>query len=255
MKRLLQRRAFFPPMLGILLLASFWLTSGVAFAATTQIHQPASAQDITNVNNCKADATWPPVVIVTDGGWNVDCFSGSGSEPVGLSDVTALETNAYSISFTWTDYQGGIHASNKGAYVFLAAGNASSSNFGGYGSIAKITSLTIEPVSSFPIVTCLPGDVNSVWMATNAPPSNVYYIDCFNNNATGVSPHAYKVNLYGVYAIETNAYALTFTWTDYYGGNHTSVLPPGTLLAAGDASPIGFAKQSQIAHITSITLD
>jgi hypothetical protein len=76
-------------------------------------------------------------VIVTDGGWNVDCFSGSGSESVDLSNVTALYTNQYALTFTWIDYHGGTHTSDKDAATFLSAGNASSSGFAGSGSIAE----------------------------------------------------------------------------------------------------------------------
>ncbi len=234
--------------LGLILVASFVLAPGAVHAASTQAHRARIANSISGTNDCSAHNT-SDVVIVTDGGWDVDCFSGSGSASIGLYDVTALETGDYQLTFTWQDYGGGSYTSNDVQGSFLSSANA---DFAGYGSIAKITSIQLQYGSYVGVTTCPTQDNSSsgddtVRMAMHVPGS-FYYTDCFDIYSNS------SVKLYGVYAIETGDYTLSFNWQDYNGATHSSAIEPYTLLAAGNASSGGFAGASSIALITSIRL-
>jgi 5-hydroxyisourate hydrolase-like protein (transthyretin family) len=217
------------------------LAPGVANAAAKK------ANAVGNQNNCSAAVT-DHVVVATDYGWDVDCFSGSGTESVGLYHVTALETGSYRLTFTWKDYDGNTHTSTYKPWVLLAAGNAGSSGFAGYSSIAKITSITLYPLTALEPYSCNTGYGVAIYIATHESGAAEYYVDCFS--ATGT----HSVGLYGVYALETGAYTLKFTWKDYNGGTHTSTKASSTFLAAGNAGPDGFMGYESMAKITSITI-
>lgn len=240
------RSALAAALFGFVLLAGLLLSPGAPHASA-QTHKAARANSVSNTNNCSATGTGD-VVIVTDGGWNVDCFSGSGWDPVGLYNVTALDTGNYDLTFTWKDYGNAYHTSTKYARAFLSAGNASASYFAGYGSINEITSITLtyDPGGIGFLSGCTVDPRLDVWMATNVP-GQAYFADCFDRSLN-------PIQLYGVYAIETGDYTLTFGWTDYNNGTHISTIAPFTLLAAGNAGSNGFANASSIAAITWITL-
>jgi hypothetical protein len=237
-------------LLGLLLLAS----PKTAFAASTHPHHLTRAQDgITNINNCPAAGTYG-VVIVTNGGWSVDCFDGVGSESVGLYNVTALETNFDDLAFTWLDSNGHFHTTDDPPGTFLSAGMVPG-KVAESGSISEITSITLTVAESYtgggPY--CSPSYDDSAWIATNTSSASPYYALCYITLGT------YSVRLYGVYAIETGDFTVSFTWLDYHNQLHTSSLGygvPGTLLAAGNAGggSGGFAGSDRIAVITSITL-
>lgn len=126
--RLLLRRAFFlPAILVALLVASLTLLPGIAHASASQTDAP---QDVGNQSNCSATEV-NDVVIATNYGWSVDCFQGSGTEAVGLYNVTSLDTGAYLLTFTWKDYNGGSHTTaESNPWTFLSAGDAAANGFG-----------------------------------------------------------------------------------------------------------------------------
>jgi hypothetical protein len=220
-----KKRIFFAPLLGMCFLASFWLTPGTAFAATM-------SSSVSNHNNCSAMETPHDVVIATDGGWNVDCFSGSGTESVGLSTVVALETNYYNLNYTWVDWNGNTHNSRKGAGTLLAVGNTDgTAYFAGSESMEKITSITLIPVSSISANSA--GCTNSpvpAFFATEVP----YSVWCLDDVQIAGDQDILIPN---VYAIWSGGYAIVFNWDDENGNTHyNSTLPPYSFLAAGNAN-------------------
>lgn len=247
MRLLLRQARFLPAILGALFVASLMLLPGTAYASALQSHSPQKAL-IGNQNDCTATEVYD-VVIATDYGWDIDCFQGEGTEPVSLYNVSALETGSYYLTFTWLDYNRGSHTTSEGSqWKFLSAGNAAANGFGGYSNIYEITSITMYAAEYAGLFSCPQSAGLAVWMATNVPGDSTYYADCFSAKGT------HSVGLYGVYAIETGFYYLTFTWKDYNGASHTSTKPPGTFLAAGNAAANGFGGSNRIAEITSITL-
>lgn len=239
------------------------LVAGAAsglFAFASVPHAHAASADDSNIhisNDCSQPETANSVTIATDGGWDVDCFwpSVSGTTAfafVNLYNVTSLQTGPYDLYFTWTDCNGGTHESDKGAYTFLAAGNAASDAFGGCDSIADITFLEItSPTSS--------ADCGGLTVATQVaghPP----YVDCLTYVLGDSSIHT--VNLYGVYAIWTGEdegifgpTGVTYTWTDCHNISHTSTKSLSTFIAAGDAASNGFGGCDRIMDLTSYTIN
>src|SRR6266568_5694724 len=125
MKTIFRRFLFLTIILGALLMVSPLLTPGVAHAAAKK------ANAIGIQNDCSAMET-DDLVIATDYGWDVDCFSGDGKVSVGLYDVTSLQTGEYTVTIAWKDYDGGSHTTTKAPEHFLAAGNAGTNAFAGY---------------------------------------------------------------------------------------------------------------------------
>lgn len=260
LKTQLPRGIFLIPLLGGLLLASFWLVPGATHAASSN----AVTSSITNNNNCDGN---PPssdaVVIATDNGEDVDCFSGSGTESVNLYNVIALDTNGYTLTFNWTGQNGSSHTSTKAPYTFLSAGNADgTSYFAGSKAMGDITSITLNPLGNgtpVPYTPCGAGDTQSSYIAGG---SSSYYVHCIPDELPGgTSPYTMTVNLYNVYAIDAqgdNDYTLTFNWEDVNGNWHYNTTLTNILLAAGDADNkqggANFAGADSIYFIQSITL-
>lgn len=222
------------------------LTPDLAHAASKQAHSPQKANAVGSQNDCDAEET-DDLVIVTDFGWDVDCFHGVGTMSVRLYDVYSLQTGLYITTFTWKDYNGDYHTTTKPEETFLAAGDAASNAFGGYGSMEEITSIEISPYTTNHQISCDDQGMG-VRFATNALNSNNYYVDCFSTEGT------FPVGLYGVYTLYTGDFDVTFYWRDYDGGQHVSIKSPHSMLAAGNAAENGFAGSYSMALVTKITL-
>lgn len=241
----LARPALIAAIGSIILIGSLALMPGAAHAASKQTHSPQQANAVGVQNNCDAEET-DDLVVVTDFGWDVDCFHGTGVMSVALYDVFSIQTGVYITTFTWKDYDNDYHATTKEEETFLAAGNASANAFGGYGSIAEITSITIADYISQHPTDCTSRGMG-VYFAThigNAP----YYVLCRSGEET------YSVVLDGVYTLYTGDYNVLITWYDYNGVRHISSNPPKTLLAAGNAAEDGFGGSYTMALVTGITL-
>ncbi len=254
MKAILQRLVFRSTLFCTLLFAVLWLiTPSTASAKPTHPHQAARAADTVYAQNDCPTVTsqyyQDTVVIVTDYGRDVDCFWGGGTKSVGLSAVTALETHNYNLTFTWKGFDGSTHTSYKSNHTFLSAGNASPNYFAGYGAIQVITSITLTLASPTSSDSSCSSPSGAVWVATHANGSTTYYALCFT------APGTHSVRLYGVYAIETGSWNVSYNWEDYNGNTGTGSAGFRSMIAPGSAvASHGFGAGTSINVITSIAL-
>lgn len=252
MKTILQHSVFRTTFILLLLVAVLGLTPTIASAESTHPHQTALANSVSAQNDCPtvtSQVYQDTVVIVTDYGRDVDCFWNAGTKNVGLDAVTAIETHAYDLTFTWIGIDGSTHTSFKSSYSFLSAGNASPNYFAGAGQISEITSISLSYDPLTPSGSSCSSPSGAVWIATHANGATNYYALCFT------SPGTHSVLLYGVYAIETGSWNIGYAWIDHYGKTGSGSAGFRSMIAPGSAVPEqGFADVPAIEVITSITL-
>lgn len=228
----------------LLVLAGTFLNASPAFARSSKSSSATRALSLGGQNDCSGSISSGDVVIVTDYGWDIDCFWNNASANVGLYDITAFHTGNYNVQITWLDWKNVSHTSPEiGPGVFITASNYSSNLFAGYGSMQKITHISMG-LGVWKAGSDCSINGQGMKVATNVS-GKPWYNDCIDSTGS--------YGLYGAYAFFTGKWNVTYTYVNYDGETFTRTASAFTVVAAGNTSGWGQGYQD-IEKITHITL-
>lgn len=226
-----------------LVLAGTFFNASTAFASSQKSSAAAASPAISGQNDCNGSISSGDVVMVTDNGWDVDCFWNSGAANVGLYDVTAFHTGNYNVQITWLDWNNVSHTSPEiGPGVFMTASNYSSNLFAGYGTIQKITHISMG-LGIWRAGSDCSINGQGLKIATNVS-GEPWYNVCIDSTGS--------YGLYEVYAFFTGKWNVTYTYINYNGETLTQTASAFTVVAAGNTTGwvLGYQDIAKITHIT-----